>query len=43
MNWVVAGLYNFGGKWLVVAVPTALGLYSLALSIRAYRTRQDPG
>ena len=29
MNWIIATLYNIGGKWLVCAVVAAIGLICL--------------
>jgi hypothetical protein len=39
-HWLVALLYNLGGKWLVAGLLAALGTYCLAMSVIARRQDQ---
>jgi hypothetical protein len=41
INWVVALLYDIGGKWTVIGVVLVMVLFCVSLAIREFKRRQS--
>lgn len=41
INWVIALIYDIGGKWTVIALVQALVLFCVYLAVTEYKKRQS--